>query len=89
MEALIHGIKEADDPRFREQLEGAYMSLSEWQVGFGKRRASAELTDEELKDPAKALARITAAAGDFLKVPQEVAVEAAQLQADLKTRELA
>jgi hypothetical protein len=45
-EALIHGIKESDDPQFREQLKSAYIALAEWQPGFGSRRVSAEFTEK-------------------------------------------
>jgi hypothetical protein len=83
-EAIIHGIKEADDPKFPEQLRTAYIALSEWQVGFGSRRGPGQLTAEELGDPAKAMARIAAAGEDFLRLPKEVAAEVVLLQAELK-----
>jgi hypothetical protein len=73
-----------DDPKFREQLRASYVALSEWQVGFGGRRSPGELTAEEFGDPAKAMAWIAAAGENFLKVPEEVAAEAALLQAELK-----
>jgi hypothetical protein len=85
-EALIIGIKQTRDPRLREQLKGAYITLAEWQAGFGRRRAAAELTDEELKDPTKAMKRILDSGEDFLKLPDEVAAEAALLLADLKAQ---
>jgi hypothetical protein len=88
-EALIHGIKRGDDPKLGEQLKGAYITLSEWQAGFGSRRDAAELTEEDLKDSAKALARIQGSGEDFLKLPEEVAAEAALLMADLKALEIA
>jgi hypothetical protein len=83
-EAIVHGIRVGDNPRFREQLKAAYIALSDWQAGFGSRPGAGELTAEELRDPAKAMARITAMADDFAKVPEEVAAEAALLQAELK-----
>jgi hypothetical protein len=82
-EALIHGIKEGDEPKFREQLKAAYVALAEWQAGLGDRRGPGELTPEELADPAKAMARITAAGPDWLKVPESVATEATMLHAEL------
>jgi hypothetical protein len=87
-EALIHGIKQGDDPKFREQLKGAYITLAQWQAGFGARRAAAE-TDVDMKDPTKAAARILGSGGDFLKIPQEIGAEADLLMADLKARGLA
>jgi hypothetical protein len=57
-EAIIHGIKEARDLTFREQLKGAYITLADWQPGFAARRGAAELTQEDLKDPAEAMPRI-------------------------------
>jgi hypothetical protein len=82
-EALIHGIKEGDDPKFREQLKAAYVALAEWQAGLGDRRRPGELTPEELADPAKAMAQITADP-DWLKVPETVAAEATMLHTELK-----
>ena len=76
-QALIRGIKETRDPKFREQLKGAYVMLSSWQVGGG----SAELTPEELADAKKAMAR--ALQGNFLEIPEKVAVEANALLAEL------
>jgi hypothetical protein len=83
-EALIHGIKLADDPTVRENLKSGYITLAQWQAGFAARRASAELTAEDLKDPSKALARIEAGGDEFLNLPEEVAAEAQLLMADLK-----
>ena len=82
-EALIHGIKEGDDPKFREQLKAAYVALAEWQAGLGGRRRPGELTPEELADPAKAMTQIIADP-DWLKVPELVAAEATMLHAELK-----
>jgi hypothetical protein len=87
-EALIHGIKEGDDPQFRDQLKAAYVALAEWQPGLGNRRLPGELSDDELRDPARAMARI-ADSTDFLKIPADVAAEANVLQADLKALGLA
>jgi hypothetical protein len=36
-EAIIHGIKAGDDPKFRDQLRTGYVLLAEWQSGFGNR----------------------------------------------------
>ena len=88
-DALIIGIKQTRDPKLREQLNGAYIMLAEWQAGFGCRRAVAELTDEELTDPTKAMKRVLDSSGDSLKLHEEVAAEAALLMADLKTQGLA
>ena len=88
-EAIMHGIKEAGDPTFREQLKGAYITLAEWQPGFAARRDAAELTQEDLKDPAKAMAFIQASGDDFLKIPQEIGSEADLLMAELKASGLA
>jgi hypothetical protein len=86
-QAIIHGIRESDDPQFRDQLKGAYITLADWQPGFAARRGAAELTEENLKDPAKAMARIQASGDGFLKLPQEVAAEGELLMADLKALE--
>jgi hypothetical protein len=88
-EALICGIQKTGDHKLREQLTGAYITLSHWQARFASRRAAVELTEEELRDPAKALARIQGSGDDFVKLPEEVAAEAALLMADLKGRGLA
>jgi len=88
-EALIIGIKRTRDSKLREQLKGAYIMLAEWQAGYGSRRTAAELTDEELRDPTKAMKRLMDSRGDFLKFPEEVAAEAALLMADLQTQGLA
>ena len=88
-EAIVHGIKETDDPTFREQLKGAYITLAEWQPGFAARRGAAELTQEDLKDPAKVKARIKASGGDFVGIPLEIRDEAELLMADLKARGVA
>jgi electron transfer flavoprotein alpha subunit len=45
------------------------------------------LTQEDLKDPVKAMARIQAGGDDFLKIPQEIGAEAELLMADLKALE--
>jgi hypothetical protein len=63
--------------------------LAAWQAGLGARRAAAELTNEDLKDPSKAMARILGSGGDFLKIPQEIAAEADLLMAELKALEMA
>jgi hypothetical protein len=86
-EALIHWIKVAEDPKVRELLKGSYITLADWQPGFAARRANGELTQEDLKDPTKAMAHIQASGGDFLKLPQEIAAEAELLMADLKALE--
>jgi hypothetical protein len=86
-QALIHGIRTTDDRSFREQLKAAYVTLSEWQPGLGNRAAAGEFTEEELRDPAKAMKR--ALQDDFLKVPEAVAAEANALLAELKTLGLA
>jgi hypothetical protein len=62
-EALIHRIKAGGDPKFREQLKGAYIALAQWQLGFAARRAAAELTEEDLKDPTKTAARMLTMGG--------------------------
>ncbi|HEX3912714.1 MAG TPA: hypothetical protein VHW71_04340 [Steroidobacteraceae bacterium] len=87
--ALIHGIKETSNPKLCEQMKGAYITLAEWQAGFGSRSAAAEFTGQEFKDPAKALARIQVSGEDLVKLPEEVAAEAALLMAELKRRGLA
>ena len=63
--------------------------LADWQAGLGARRAAAELTNEDLKDPSKAMARILGSGGDFLKIPKEIAAEADLLMAELKALEMA
>jgi hypothetical protein len=88
-EALIIGIQQTRDSKLREQLKGAYVGLAEWQAGFGNRRAARELTGEDLKDPTKAMKRILDGGRDFLKLPEEVAAEAALMVADLKAQGLA
>lgn len=88
-EALVHGIKGGADPKVREQLKAAYLMLANWQPGLANRRAPGELTDEELKNPAKAMAAIKAAGEGFLKIPPEVAAETDLLMADLNTLEMA
>jgi len=80
-DAILHGIRQTDDAVFREQLKGAYITLADWQVGFGTRGASAALSEEELKDPMKAMARVSSP--DFLSVPNEVAAEAEMLRVEL------
>jgi hypothetical protein len=82
-EALIHGMRTTDDPKFREQLKGAFMTLAQWQAGASK--GPGEFSDEELKDPQKALAR--ASSPDFLKIPETVSVEAKALLAELNALE--
>ena len=83
-EAIVHGIREGDDPKFREQLKAAYVALSEWQAGFGSRAGAIDLSAKELSNPIKAAAKIAAMGDDIVKVPQEVAAEAALLHAELK-----
>lgn len=87
-EALIHGIRTASDPKVRDLLKAGYITLAEFQPGFGNRR-SAELTADDLKhkDPKTLAARILAKGDDFLKVPEEIAAEAALLMADLEALE--
>jgi hypothetical protein len=83
-QAIIHGIKEGDDPKVREQLKAAYVTLAEWQAEFGSRAGALDFTAEELRDPTKAAAKIVTIGDDFVKVPEEVAAEAALLLAELK-----
>jgi len=87
-EALIHWIKVGDDPKIRELLKGSYITLADWQAGFGARRAATDLTDIDMKDPTKAAAQVLAKGEDFLKLPEEVAAEAELLMADLKALEI-
>jgi hypothetical protein len=86
-EALIHRIKETNDPKLRDQLKRAYITLAQWQAGFGARRANAELRKMDLKNPKAIAALILAKGEDFLKLPQEVAAEADLLMADLESLE--
>jgi hypothetical protein len=48
-EALIFVIRKGGNPKFREQLRGAYITPAEWQAGFGSRRGAVEFTEEEMK----------------------------------------
>jgi hypothetical protein len=89
-EALIHGIRTGSDAKARDLLKAGYITLADFQPGFGNRRSS-ELTADDLKekDPKKLAARILAKGDDFLKVPQEIAAEGDLLMAELKALGLA
>ena len=77
-EAFIHGIRRSEG-QMREHLMGAYVTLAEWQEG-----GEAYLDPSELaKDPGAAMK--AALAPGFLEMPQKVATEAHQLQAELVT----
>jgi hypothetical protein len=83
-QAIIHGIREGDDPKFREQLKAAYVTLADWQVGFGNGSRELNLTPEELRDPVKAAAKVLAMGDDFREAPRQVAEEGDLLLAELK-----
>ncbi len=83
-EAIIHGIKESDDPKFREQLKAAYVALAEWQQGSGDQSGLGDLISDEVADPAKAMARVAADRGGLLRLSEQVAKEATSLHAELQ-----
>jgi hypothetical protein len=84
-EAILFGIQHTADLNVREQLKGAYITLAQWQTGFGARRANAEMTPDDLKGtPSEIAARILAKGDELVKVPHEIAAEAELLMANLK-----